>query len=311
MDSNKGRYSIEMMARSLNVSPRSYYDHKRNKHTARSDKKEFLLTKIQEFYFKAKGRNGSPRITGDLKANHIPVSRTTVATYMRELGMRSRIGKRFRVTTNSNHTFNIAPNLLNRQFSVDESSKVWVGDITYIHTKDGFIYLTTVIDLFDRKVIGWSISTTLKAEHTVVAALKMATTNRAPKRGMIFHSDRGVQYACEEFVTLLGEMKIVQSMSRKGNCRDNPNEVRAEASSLGYAEQGGFVYNAVAENFFKSLKCELIYGNKLISAEQMEIEIFEYIECWYNRARRHSALSNLTIDEFWNNIKFDNHKNVA
>ena len=289
MDSNKGRYSVEMMARSLNVSPRSYYDYKLDKYTVRTDRKELLLSKIQEFYFKAKGRNGSPRIAGDLRASHIPVSRTTVATYMRELGIRSRIGRQFRVTTNSNHTFNIAPNLLNRQFSVDESSKVWVGDITYIHTKDGFIYLTTVIDLFDRKVIGWSISATLKAEHTVVAALKMAAANRTPKRGMIFHSDRGVQYACEEFVKLLGEMKIVQSMSRKGNCWDN----------------------AVAESFFKSLKCELIYGNKLISAEQMELEIFEYIECWYNKARRHSALNNLTIDEFWKNIKFDINKNVA
>ena len=108
---------------------------------------------IQGFYFKAKGRNGSPRITGDMRAKQILVSQTTVANYMRELGIRSRIGRRFKVTTNSNHSFNIAPNLLNREFNVDESSKVWVGDITYIHTKDGFIYLTTVIDLFDRKVI--------------------------------------------------------------------------------------------------------------------------------------------------------------
>ena len=290
MDSHKGLYSIEMMAQALNVSPRSYYNYKREKYTARTDRKEYLLSMIQEFYFKAKGRNGSPRITGDMRAKQILVSQTTVANYMRELGIRSRIGRRFKVTTNSNHSFNIAPNLLNREFNVDESSKVWVGDITYIHTKDGFIYLTTVIDLFDRKVIGWSISTTLKAEHTVVAALKMAVHNRTPKKGMIFHSDRGVQYACDEFVSLLSEMKIVQSMSRKGNCWDN----------------------AVAESFFKSLKCELVYGCKLLTAAEMELEIFEYIECWYNKARRHSALGNLTIDEFWNNIKtIDNYKKVA
>ena len=261
MDSHKGLYSIEMMARALNVSPRSYYNYKRGKHTARADRKEYLLSMIQEFYFKAKGRNGSPRITGDMRAKQILVSQTTVANYMRELGIRSRIGRRFKATTNSNHSFNIAPNLLNREFNVDEPSKVWVGDITYIHTKDGFIYLTTVIDLFDRKVVGWSISTTLKAEHTVVAALKMAVHNRTPKKGMIFHSDRGVQYACDELVSLLGEMKMVQSMSRKGNCWDN----------------------AVAESFFKSLKCELVYGCKLLTAAEMELEIFEYIECWYNK----------------------------
>lgn len=290
MDSNKGRYSVEMMARALNVSPRSYYNYKQERYTARIERKEYLLSMIYQYYFSAKGRNGSPRIACDLRADNILVSQTTVAYYMKELGIRSRIGKRFKATTNSNHTYNIAPNLLNREFTVDEPSKVWVGDITYIHTKDGFIYLTTVIDLYDRKVVGWSISNNLKAEHTTVAALKMAVKNRIPKREMMFHSDRGVQYACEEFATLISEMKMVQSMSRKGNCWDN----------------------AVAESFFKSLKCELIYGNKLISACQMELEIFEYIECWYNKCRRHSALGNMTIDEFWNNIKpIDNYKNVA
>ncbi len=126
MDSRKGLYSIEMMARTLNVSPRSYYNYKRGKYTARTDRKEYLLSMIQELYFKAKGRNGSPRITGDMRANQILVSRTTVASYTRELDIRSRIGRRFKATTNSNHSFNIAPNILNREFNVNVPSKVWV-----------------------------------------------------------------------------------------------------------------------------------------------------------------------------------------
>lgn len=140
MDSNKGRYSIEMMAQVLNVSPRSYYNYKRDKYTARRDNKEYLLTMIQEFYFKAKGRNGSPRITGDMRANQILVSRTTVANYMRELGIRSRIGRRFKATTNSNHSFNIAPNLLNREFNVESHLKFgWVISPTFTPKMDLYI----------------------------------------------------------------------------------------------------------------------------------------------------------------------------
>ena len=163
-----------------------------------------------------------------------------------------------------------------------------MSDITYIHTKDGFLYLTVVIDLYDRKVIGWSYSSDMTTQNTTVAALRMAVRNRKPNIGTIIHSDRGVQYACREFVDLIKENKMVQSMSRKGNCWDN----------------------AVAESFFKSLKTELIYGAIEMSAKDMETELFEYIEVWYNRSRRHSALGNQTITEFWNDI-FGINKKVA
>ena len=150
------------------------------------------------------------------------------------------------------------------------------------------MYLTVVIDLYDRKVIGWSFSTDMTAENTTVAALKMAIRNRKPKVGTIIHSDRGSQYACDDFATLVKDNTLVQSMSRKGNCWDN----------------------AVAESFFKSLKTELIYGSIELSADDIKVELFEYIEVWYNRQRRHSAIDNMTIVEFWNKA-LSNIENVA
>ena len=165
------------------------------------------------------------------------------------------------------------------------------SDLTYIPCKDGFLYLTCVLDLFDRKLIGWSISDHMNASHTVVPAIRMANRNRPFGEGMIFHSDRGIQYACKQTVNLLKSLKLEQSMSGKGNCWDN----------------------AVAESFFKTFKSELVYGTKLKTREQMRLYVFEYIESWYNHKRRFSALGNLTIDEFWNqyNIKKESIKNVA
>ena len=254
-----------MMARVLGVSPRSYYDYRHNKYNKRETKKG---------YFLAYGRYGSPRLCVELRKKDVLISQTTTAKYMRELGLQSKLTKKFKVTTDSNHKLNIAPNLVNRNFSPYSSSMIWVSDITYIYTSQGFIYLTTVIDLYDRKVIGWSISRDMTKEQTVIKAFNMAKKNRQIVKGMIFHSDRGAQYASNDFVEILKSNKIVQSMSRKGNCWDN----------------------AVAESFFKSLKCEMIYGSKLTSAKEMELQVFEYIEIWYNKVRRHSAIENLNVN---------------
>ncbi|PQA97343.1 IS3 family transposase, partial [Chryseobacterium piscicola] len=172
-------------------------------------------------------------------------------------------------------------------FSVTERSKVWVSDITYIQTKEGFLYLTTLIDLYDRKIIGWSLSDGMSTEETSLSAWKMAVKNRKFDQGLIFHSDRGVQYASRKFAKTVESYGVIRSMSRRGNCWDN----------------------AVAESFFKSLKTELIYGNKLITKEKMELEIFEYIEVWYNKKRRHSTLKYKTIEEFNNQNKI--YQNVA
>ncbi|WP_312081825.1 MULTISPECIES: IS3 family transposase [Flavobacteriales] len=154
--------------------------------------------------------------------------------------------------------------------------------LTYIQTQEGFLYLTTIIDLFDRKVIGWSLSHTMSTEETSLVAWRMAIKNRSIKKEMLFHSDRGVQYASKKFTNVLDSYGVIRSMSRKGNCWDN----------------------AVVESFFKSLKNEMIYGNKLITREKIKTKIFEYIEIWYNRKRRHKALDYKTIFEFNNNLQF-------
>ena len=284
---NEQVFPIEKMCKVLQVSSGSYYRWKKQIVTARQQLKIAIKEQITLIYFESKQRYGSPRITLELQSFGYKISRITVAKYMKQLGLRSKLSKKFKVTTNSNHNYLIVENILNREFIVKIPSKVWVSDITYIQTKEGFIYLTTIMDLYDRKIIGWSLSEGMSTDETTLLALKMAVKNRNIENGLIFHSDRGVQYASKKFVNVLDSYKkITRSMSRKGNCWDN----------------------AVAESFFKSLKTELIYGNKLITREQMKLEIFEYIEIWYNRKRRHSALNYATIEEFNNQI---NYKNVA
>ncbi len=275
------------MCQVLQVSQSGYYRYKNKFVSKRIQKMKLLKEKITAVYFESKQRYGSPRITKELNALGFKTSRITIAKYMNQLGLRSKLSKKFKVTTDSKHNYLMVENVLNRQFSVSEPSKVWVSDITYIYTKEGFMYLTTIIDLFDRKIIGWSLSNGMSTDQTSLSAWKMAIKNRSVTTGLIFHSDRGIQYANHKFANMLGSYKVTRSMSRKGNCWDN----------------------AVAESFFKSLKTELIYGNKLISKEQMKLEIFEYIEIWYNRKRRHSALNYMTINEF--NNQTNNYKNVA
>ena len=277
IDCNRGRYTVEMMARILRISARSYYDYKRGRHNLRDQKRDGLERLIQLVYAAAKGRYGAPRIAAEIQAKYHYVSVNTVSRYMQRMGLRSKLSRKYRNVNYPQYTLRTCPNYLDRKFEVDAPCKVWVSDITYIHTTHGFRYLTSVIDLYDRKVIGWSLSSTMTAADTSVRAYKMATRTRRPSAGMIFHSDQGVQYACQELRSAL-DRNVVQSMSRRGNCWDN----------------------AVAESFFKSLKCELIYDNKLLSADQLELEIFEYIEIFYNKIRRHSALKNMTIDEFNN-----------
>lgn len=280
-------FPIEKMCKVLNVSQSGYYRWKTATISQRLQKKTVLKEKITTLYFESKQRYGSPRITMELNILGYKISRITVAKYMRELGLKSKLSKKFKITTDSKHNYLLVENVLNRQFLVSQPSKAWVSDITYIHTKEGFLYLTTVMDLYDRKIIGWSLSDGMSTNETTLASWKMAIRNRTVQNGLIFHSDRGVQYANNKFANVLESYKVTRSMSRTGNCWDN----------------------AVAESFFKSLKTELIYGNKLISKEQMRLQVFEYIELWYNQKRRHSALKYMTIKEFNNHS--NNYKNVA
>ena len=266
------------MALKLGISVSSYYEYKNCKYIKRETNSIILCGHIRNHFESNKKRYGSRRLSAELKSHGVQASHTTVAKYMNRMGLRSRFYPKFKTTTDSNHSNSIADNLLDRNFTILEPNKAWVSDITYISVIGGFEYLTVIIDLYDREVIGYHQSKTMKTSDTVIPALNMAVKNRlnghsAPD--LIFHSDRGVQYTAKEFTDLLNKYKIIRSNSRKGNCWDN----------------------AVAESFFKTLKCELIYDHKEISAKKMELLVFEYIELWYNKKRRHSTLGNLTIDE--------------
>jgi transposase InsO family protein len=236
-----------------------------------------LDAEIREIYDHNKGRYGSPKITQELKDRGWKVGKNRVAKRMRAMGLRSIIRHKYRVTTDSKHHFPVAPNLLKRNFTADSPNKVWVSDITYLATNTGWLYLTVIIDLFSRMVVGWALSSSLSHEM-VVTALKRAIRGRRPGNGLIFHSDRGVQYACTDFRKKLGKHGFVQSMSRKGNCWDN----------------------AVAESFFGIIKTELVYHTRYEGHQDTLHSIFEYIEVFYNRERRHSTLGYLTPVEYEN-----------
>ncbi len=275
------------MCKVFNVSRSRYYEWRNNIVSDRDNENRHLLFEIQRIHLQSKATYGSPRITEELKAKGFKVSRPRVARLMTKNRIRAVHAKKFVVTTDSKHKYPIVDNKLDRQFSADKKGQAWVSDITYIRTFQGWLYLTVVIDLFDRKVIGWALSRDMYAKNTSISAFKMAILNRPLTGNLIFHSDRGIQYACNDFTNLLDSYKLVQrSMSRKGNCWDN----------------------AVAESFFKTIKIELIYQNKYLNFEEASLSVFEWIETWYNKLRRHSTLGYLNIDEL---EKINQNKNAA
>jgi len=257
------------MCKVFKVSRSGYYNWLRSKPSKRNLENQSLLERIKVIYQDSKQRYGSPKIAMILNKDVRHASRVRIARIMRKAQIQSKIRQKFKATTNSTHSLPICDNILNRDFTAHNLGEKWVSDITYIATKEGWLYLTVILDLSDRKVIGWSVSDSMSAKNTVIAALKKAVLNRAVKPGLIFHSDRGIQYACEEFRTVLNKItKVNQSMSRKGNCWDN----------------------AVAESFFKIVKSELGYDTKFETRQQASLALFEFIEGWYNRRRIHQAL---------------------
>lgn len=278
MSEHQGEFAVEKMCKVFGVCRSSYYEWLTRKPSKRALENNVLRQTIREVAEQTKFRLGSPKLALELKDRGIIVSRPRVARLMKSMGIRSVISKKFKVcTTESNHAYTPSMNLLDRDFTATQPGQKWVSDITYVRTQQGWLYLTVIMDLFDRKIIGWSMSKTLEAYPTVIAALRMALGIRSINPNeLIFHSDRGVQYACEEFRRLLQKNQIIQSMSRKGNCWDN----------------------AVAESFFKIIKSELIYQLPIQTIGQAQIEIFEFIEIWYNKKRKHSHLNYLTPEQF-------------
>lgn len=271
------------MCEVFKVSRSGYYDSLKGTVSKRAKENQELLSLIKEEHKKSKQRYGSPRISEALKAKEVKVSRPRVARLMKQAQIKARMVKRFRVCTDSKHSFAVSENLLNRNFSPMTTGQAWVSDITYIRTLAGWLYLTVVLDLADRKVIGWALSETMRAKHTTVAALRMAVSNRPVAQDLIFHSDRGVQYACDEFRKELQVYPLIrQSMSRRANCWDN----------------------AVAESFFKSLKTEGVYGSRFENQRTAAVEIFEYIEIFYNRERLHSSLGYRTPKQMEEMLNF-------
>lgn len=257
----------------LQVSSSGYYYWLHHPVSLRERREQELVEQIKQVHEQSRCRYGSPRIAMELKEQGVCVSRPRVARVMQKHRIQSIVRKKYRVqTTDSSHVYTVAENYLSRDFSAARPAEKWVSDLTYIRTGEGWLYLTVVLDLADRKVVGWALSETMDAEATTVAAWQMAVRNRPLFHSLLFHSDRGVQYACSEFREQLEGMPVLQSMSRKGNCWDN----------------------AVAESFFKTMKTEMVYHHKFATRQQARLAVFEYIESFYNRKRRHSALGYLT-----------------
>jgi putative transposase len=255
------------MCKVLEVSRSSYYKRKNKGKGKRAKENEKTLEMIRQIFSESNERYGSPRITAELNKGGIVYNKKRIARIMRENGIEAKIFRKYRNTTESDHQREKSDNLLNRAFIRQRVNEAWASDITYIRTAEGWLYLAAVMDIYSRKVIGWQLDKTLSSE-LVERALSNALLDREIKRGIIFHSDQGIQYTSENFRRMLRENGFQQSMSRKGNCWDN----------------------AIIETFFHTLKTELTNRVKYKTREEARISIFEYIEIFYNRKRLHSAI---------------------
>jgi putative transposase len=269
------RYPIRLMCRALAVSAAGYYAWRSRPESTRSANPRTLLSAIRVIHQESRETYGSPSIWDALLKQGHGVGEHRVARLMRQDGIRAKTVKKWRATTQSHHRFPVAPNTLNRQFTVTHPNRVWAGDIPYVWTAEGWLSLAVVLDLYSRTVIGWARGHRLTVD-LAERALTMALANRTPTVGLLHHSDRGSQYAATSYQRLLGEHGITASMSRTGNCWDN----------------------ACVERFFGTLKRELVYHRHYATREDATQDSFEYIEVFYNRKRRHSTLGYDSPAEF-------------
>ena len=269
------RYQLGRLCGALGVSRSGYHGWLGRQESERVREDRRLRTEIRAVFRESRGRYGSPRVHAELQQRGQRCSRKRVARLMREEGLAARKRRRFRVTTQSDHGFGIAPNLLDRQFCVTGLDTVWLGDITYIWTNEGWLYLAAVMDLCSRRIVGWATSERL-TQDLAIRALSQALDQRRPQEGLLHHTDRGSQYAAHAYQGILAQHGIKVSMSRRGNCYDN----------------------APMESFFSTFKTELVYRCDCSTRRQVQRETFEYIEIFYNRKRRHSALGYMSPSEF-------------
>jgi transposase InsO family protein len=270
------QFPVKILCEVLAVSKSGFYAWKKRPVSECRQRREQLVGQIIQAHQDSRCIYGSPRVTAELNAAGVSVCENTVARYMREEGVESKVKRRFRVkTTDSNHDHPVAANVLDRRFGAEAPDRKWCVDITYVPTDEGWLYLSAVIDLCSRRIVGWAMADHLRAE-LCIDALSMAIEKRRPDPGLLHHSDRGVQYACQAYRSFLDRQQIEASMSRPGNCYDN----------------------AVMESFFGTLKTELIYHEKYQTRAQARLSIFEYIEVFYNRQRRHSAIGYKSPEEF-------------
>lgn len=267
IENNKNKYDISIICSVMGVKRSSYYAWKKRPESRRKKENIEILKEIKIVHKKTNEIYGSPRIHSELKDHGIKCGKNRVAKLMKDNGIFSKIKKKFRYKSKQSRNMDVYENIVNRVFNIKEPDSTWVSDITYIPTKEGWLYLCIILDLYSRKIVGWSMDKSMKTE-LVIKALNMALINRNPKKGLIFHSDRGVQYTSELFKEELKKNRIIQSMSRKGNCWDN----------------------ACSESFFHTLKTELVKHKSYDSRRNAELSIFEYIEIFYNRNRKHSYL---------------------
>jgi len=266
------------MCQVLEVSRSGFYAWRKRSKSERSQRQQELVSEMQEIHSDRDMKSyGSPRMQRELAARGHEVSENTVAKLMREHGLRAASSRKFRVTTESGHSLPVAENVLNREFEQESPDRVWLADITYVWTREGWLYLACVLDAYSRRIVGWSMSERL-TKPLVLDALQMALGRRRPEAAgrLLHHSDRGSQYASEAFQQLLRDENITCSMSRKGNCYDN----------------------AMMESFFATLKKERIHLEEYATRDEARASVFDYIERFYNRLRRHSALGYQSPEQF-------------
>lgn len=271
------RFGVERMCRVLGVSRSGYYAWRRRRPSRRAQENQRLLVEVKAIHAtKNHDTYGSPRMHRELRERGLRCGRHRVARLMKKQGIQAKQARKFRpVTTDSKHALPVAPNRLERDFSATGPDQVWAADITYIRTREGWLYLAVILDLFSRLVVGWAVGDTL-SRHLPLRALQMALGRRRPRPGTVHHSDRGSQYASQDYQDLLAQEGLLCSMSRKGDCYDN----------------------AVVESFFDTLKVEQVYHQDYRTRREATADLFEYIEIFYNRQRRHSYLGQVSPAEF-------------